>query len=701
MEGTVDSQYPVGDAVWDIVGWRGSDAGNNLKSTNGWYDNIGTDLYGFRALTAGRRKSDGSFTAPGSMTYMWISMEYDGSTGWCRYLRSDYDNIRNSYFNKSDGRTVRCILDCTPQPIQSDAGSDQLNVPDTVTTLAGNTPTSGTGNWAVISGSGGVIADTTSPTSDFSGIANNTYELTWTITTPCGSSTDTVSIGFLTFHCGATITDPRDSLTYATVLIDTMCWMAENLNVGKVIDNGTPQTDNDTIEKYCYHNGLEDSCDVYGGLYQWNEMMQYSTTPGIQGICPPDWHLPTDEECKVLEGTVDSQYDVGDAVWDENNAYRGLDAAKKLKTTSGWPDNGNGTDDYGFSVFPTSYLGNFAWMWTSSEYDGSDAWVRKFDYQYDGVFRRNSTKTYGDIVRCLYDCTPLPSQADAGSDQLNVTDTITTLAGNTPASGTANWSIISGTGGVIADASNPTTDFSGLIDNTYELTWTITTPCGSSTDTVSIGFVTFTCGDLLTDPRDSQTYSTVLIDTMCWMAENLNVGLRIDVVNDQINNDTIEKYCYDNEEDNCNVYGGLYQWDEMMQYVTDTATQGICPNGWHIPTDWEWKVLEGTVDSDYPVGDPEWDDTGYRGFDAGYHLKSTTGWDSDGNGDDSYGFTALPGGYRHGDGFNYLSSYASFWSSTKYDDSNPWFRYLYYTNDEVYRIHATKTYGRSVRCLQD
>ncbi|MCK4980234.1 MAG: hypothetical protein KAS62_07550, partial [Candidatus Delongbacteria bacterium] len=151
----------------------------------------------------------------------------------------------------------------------------------------------------------------------------------------------------------------------------------------------------------------------------------------------------------------------------------------------------------------------------------------------------------------------------------------------------------------------------------------------------------WTCGDTLFDPRNGQNYSTVQIGDQCWMAENLNIGTRIDGVDDPADNCIIEKYCYDNDNANCNTCGGLYSWDEMMQYDTTEGIQGICPPGWHIPTDDEWKILEGTVDSQYPVGDPEWDGTSVRGFDAGLNLKSTSGWILNGNGTGLYGFTAL------------------------------------------------------------
>ena len=140
----------------------------------------------------------------------------------------------------------------------------------------------------------------------------------------------------------------------------------------------------------------------------------------------------------------------------------------------------------------------------------------------------------------------------------------------------------------------------------------------------------------------------------------------------------------------------------MMQYVTDTATQGICPDGWHIPTDFEWKVLEGTVDSQYPVGDPEWDGTGWRGFDAGYNLKSENGWNSGGNGSDAFGFMTLPAGYCDGGGnFYCVTEIAGFWPSTEDYGNMAWFRELDYNNNRVYRMYNSKNHGFSVRCLKD
>ncbi len=209
------------------------------------------------------------------------------------------------------------------------------------------------------------------------------------------------------------------------------------------------------------------------------------------------------------------------------------------------------------------------------------------------------------------------------------------------------------------------------------------------------------CG-ILTVEYGGQTYNTVLIGDQCWLKENLNIGTRINGSQEMQNNSTIEKYCYDDNESNCNEYGGLYQWDEMMQYTTQEGTQGICPDGWHIPTDEEWKILEGNVDSQYGVGSSEWDETGYRGYDAGYNLKSETGWNLGGNGEDKYNFTALPGGSRFSNGyFGYVGNTAYFWSSSEYNADYAWLRRLSYDSNGVYRTYSSRDYGRSVRCLRD
>jgi uncharacterized protein (TIGR02145 family) len=216
------------------------------------------------------------------------------------------------------------------------------------------------------------------------------------------------------------------------------------------------------------------------------------------------------------------------------------------------------------------------------------------------------------------------------------------------------------------------------------------------------GSSSFTCGDPFTDPRDEQVYTTVQIGGQCWMAENLNIGTRIDGVEEMTDNGIIEKYCYNNDPANCDIYGGLYQWNEIMEYATTQSVQGICPAGWYIPTDDEWKILEGTVDSQYPVGDPIWNYLEWRGYDVGLNLKSESGWYAGGNGSGLYGFSALPSGYRHTNGIIInLGYHGDWWSSSEYSSTRAWRRLLGHLNDKSNRHHNTKGYGFSVRCLRD
>jgi uncharacterized protein (TIGR02145 family) len=215
------------------------------------------------------------------------------------------------------------------------------------------------------------------------------------------------------------------------------------------------------------------------------------------------------------------------------------------------------------------------------------------------------------------------------------------------------------------------------------------------------------CGDSLIDTRDGKAYSTVLIGAQCWMAENLNVGIMINNIAggyQQTDNGTIEKYCYNNEEDNCGIYGGLYEWPEAMQYVIAEGAQGICPEGWHLSIDEEWKILEGTVDSQYPVGDPVWDLEGWRGLDAGSNLREEgiAHWNPPNPGaTNSSGFTGLPAGFRDNSNFGGLGLSGYFWSSSQYNSGSAWSRYLYYDIAGVFRYHYDKVYGFSVRCLKD
>ena len=212
------------------------------------------------------------------------------------------------------------------------------------------------------------------------------------------------------------------------------------------------------------------------------------------------------------------------------------------------------------------------------------------------------------------------------------------------------------------------------------------------------------CGDSFIDERDGHVYGTVVVGMQCWMGENLDYGQRIDGVEEMGNNGVIEKYCYNDDPQMCELYGALYQWPEIMYYSLGPGKQGICPDGWHVPTDDELKFLEGGADTQYPVGDPIWNNLGYRGFDAGGNLKvvGTDLWHSPNLGaTNSSGFSSLPHGYRkdNGDFANFgIASYI--WSSS-YTCCYPWYRKLSYTASRPNRNYITEYNGYGLRCLKN
>jgi uncharacterized protein (TIGR02145 family) len=188
---------------------------------------------------------------------------------------------------------------------------------------------------------------------------------------------------------------------------------------------------------------------------------------------------------------------------------------------------------------------------------------------------------------------------------------------------------------------------------------------------------------------EGKTYGTLQIGEQCWFRENLNAGFKIDIWIDQSNNGLMEKYCYNNNEVMCENYGGLYQWNEMMQYSLIEDLQGICPDGWHIPTDDEYTAL-----TDYLGGASI----------AGGKLKKTgmEYWYSPNTGaTNEVGFTALPSGAGFNGSFQYLGQGCVLWSSTQPSFNNAWYRAVYYNQTIVDRSSTATNTGFSVRCLKD
>ena len=381
------------------------------------------------------------------------------------------------------------------------------------------------------------------------------------------------------------LTDPRDGQTYKTVKIGSQTWLAQNMNYK-------------AANSFCY-NGADSNCTKYGRLYTWAASKE---------ACPVGWHLPITNEWRILVSTVaklnpelerNNNPDVSFLI--PSLSVSSL-AGNKLKSKTGWLNNGNGADDYGFSIYPTGFRygngsygteGRYALFWRHED-PGSFLWENKvyalaLNYNNDDVYEIEDYENLGLSVRCVEDV-----------------------------------------------------------------------PKGS-----------------FTDSRDGQTYKTVTIDGLTWMAENLKFKM----------DSTASPSCGDSLEF-CAKLGLYYTWEAAM---------GACPVGWHLPDSSEWKNLVTAVG-----GNPA----------AVEMLKSKSGWDYHGN--ELNGSFVTPRVYRNGGldyyGFGVISDgtrgeKASFWSTLEHDEENSYYLELFshavWNCNRIGVVYGQKNKKRSVRCVKD
>jgi uncharacterized protein (TIGR02145 family) len=200
---------------------------------------------------------------------------------------------------------------------------------------------------------------------------------------------------------------------------------------------------------------------------------------------------------------------------------------------------------------------------------------------------------------------------------------------------------------------------------------------------IAISLIT-ACPDTLGDD-----YKTVVIGTQTWMAENLNSNVE-------------GSKCYGNDEANCNKYGRLYNWAAAMALPSSCNStscasqikakhQGICPNGWHIPSNADWTKLSNYIETQKSCTDC-----------AGKYLKATSGWNSNGNGTDIYGFSAVPGGYGNPDGsFVYIGDDSIWWSTSENSATNAYYLSVGNNREDTHLKQNRKGYLFFARCLKD
>ena len=468
--------------------------------------------------------------------------------------------------------------------------------------------------------------------------------------------------------------DARDGQTYRTVKIGNQVWMRDNLNFR-------------TGSSSCYNDDTS-FCTKYGLLYTWatalDSVGEFSTNSKgcgynalscrpvspTYGICPDGWRIPSTIDWSILFGKVGGKNVAG----------------KALKSASDWLNDGNGTDEASFTALPGGrfeegifyLIGNDASFWASNP--NTTTYVRLVDYvaMSDDLDKaaQYQTEPYNKrYIRCI----KIDTAQTASSSSI------------TPKSSSSETSVSSEALSSSSEASSSSVESSSSESSSSSVA--LATPCKTATeDNCEYGS--------LTDERDGKTYKTVKIGEQVWMAENLNYAyLQPTETMDS------SSFCYKDNASSCDKFGRLYLWSAIID-STRLATkannpkdcgykkkcdlgkiQGICPDGWHIPTNDEFETLMAAVGGDSV---------------ACKVLKSTNGWRNYGNGTDPFGFSALPANIRFNDGtFNYENEYAYFWSTDEFSKDYGNTLFLYYNNDNSYMSIRDKNYAASLRCIKD
>ena len=604
-----------------------------------------------------------------------------------------------------------------------------------------------------------------------------------------------------------------DGYTYAVTQIGDECWFAENLrttvyNDGTTIPQLTESADwaGTTSGGWCAYDNVAANADLYGNLYNW-----YAVDNG-KGLCPAGWHVASNSDWAGMIGYVSGE-------------NPGVGSGVLLKATSGWNDNGNGLDSYGFAALPGGFrldgvnfgsLGTFGIWWTSDAvgesgisyevYSSTDELgdYSGYSFQFGMSVRcilddtQSSLEGCMDPAACNYDITATiedgsclfvvdaigvcggPCIEDVDED--GICDDVDDCIGTLDVCGVCNGPGIpegdcdcfgnqldaAGVcgGSCAALSSCPDLDQDGIVgvgdiliilgefgtecetsqygctlpeylefdpDATVNDGSCVTLLVSGCTDPDYAEFnpaanaedgscSTLTCSGL-NPTMDGYTYDVVEIGSQCWFAENLRTtlyadgtpipagltvsewGLTTEGATAVYGEGSIECYVYYpemndyvldfvgcDEEQSLAVYGRLYNGYAAID------SRGLCPNGWHVPTDEDWLLLE----LELGMSASDANSAGWRGTDEGTQLKSATGWLFGGNGTDAVGFSAFPGGYL---GFNadyYYDSgnYCSFLCSS-FVDGNVWYRDVEAGSHKINRTLASPNWGVSVRCLRD
>lgn len=735
-----------------------------LAATTGWTSNstacaVGNDqsannATGFGALSAGKYGAPYYF---GTSAYYWSTT---GINSYASCYCLSYSNAQislNSGVNTAFGYSVRCIRDacCSEQPITVTTGAaTSINHMSAILNGAVINPENATitalgFQWKTASG--GIYTTNYTQDTSFSYSlthlqSENSYQYRAFINTEQGCSVYGPEVSFTTLPTPTcpntpTVTD-YDGNTYNTVLIGNQCWMKENLRTmhysdGVEIPAGSSSS-NDSAYRYAPDNN-ESNVTTYGYLYNWPAVMHgaassFANPSGVQGICPSGWHVPSDAEWDQLIDYVSApEYLCG--------GYTNS-TAKALASTTGWISStstcavGNDlsvNNLTGFNAMPASIyngfyntLGNSAAFWSSRQRIFYS--LAYYSYNFAQI---NNGLGCGCSVRCIRNENSIPTVIT--NEVSVVTSTSASCGGNVASDG---GTTVTARGVCWSTSQNPTINDSHTTDGsgTGSFTSSIT---GISADSIYFvrayatnsmgtaygeqrGFTTNTqdgqpCPSVATvTDYDGNSYNTVQIGSQCWMKENLRTKHYSNGVSIPYSGSSSTNPNYYNCSSSGIALaqrGYLYNWSAVMNGASSSSSnpsgvQGICPTGWHVPSDAEWTQLTDYVSSL----------SGYVcGTDNTYiakALSSTTEWSTSTNtcavgnnqsANNATGFGAVPAGefYSYNSSCRYDGTDAHFWSATEYSTDNAWYRVLSYIYPRVDRYNQGKSNGFSVRCLKD
>lgn len=722
--------------------------GKSLASTSGWVENEFIDGYvgnnqgsnnrtGFNARPFGSRSAEnGLFLDEGYEGTWWSSSEHSDLSAYKWNLSTSLASLNHHHNYKTTGYSVRCIKN-SHESVFANFSADKTEVAIGEEVRFTDLSTEEATRWFWDFGDCSTSWEQ-NPVHIYSSPGSYSVHVSFLID---GHSREETKTDFITVseRGSGTVADYEGNV-YKTVIIGDQLWMAENLESTRYGDGtGIPLVSGDAewgslaadnaAKAYCFYDNDEHS--GFGALYTYAAAVNgspYDGTGHVQGICPDGWHIPAETEWNDMENYLISNG------YNYDGSTLGNKIGKSLASTGGWNNStaegavGNNqglNNSSGFTGLPGGYrsyystTGEFAgsgdggywWMANDVFEETAMFWNLYFDYKH--VLRDYTFKRTGLSVRCLKnnDGSPLADfSSNVAEVKLGGVVSFTDLSSNSPTSWTWNFD----SPGETSVEQHPSHRFTRR--GFQRVTLIASNDIGYDVETKP-DYINVTQRTGLVNDVDGNIYRTIEIGDQWWMAENLRTtrlrdGTEIPLVPDDISliESTSPGYRWyeDDRATYGETYGALYNWYTI-------STENLCPAGWHVPTDEDWKVLESALG----MSSSETDSMFIRGTFEGsklaggedlwvYHASPTNidfiSHDHFG----SSGFEALPGGSFkqcawsgepycfYGDGGS-----GKFWSITESDTHRAWGREIAIYTTGVIRVYEPKSNGLSVRCVQD